>query len=668
MTIRRTASADFRPLQGPQPPSSSTYSTPQDAVYTTSGSSFGQYRKANRSSSPARLQGGAEQTGQLPLRPVAPRNQRPASPRQHRSTQHARRSGSHSCSPLAKTSSSPRPHQRREKSDCLWVASVDPPVTKETLSELDLNRIVSDARLRHDLNFEIEIMFRPNTYGTRGETKKRDENLYFEALAIELEHYIRRQRSPPPSPSRPQRNSPTHMHRSATLSSAPPRLPPMLVAIREIVKTLVPSDKWQMVDEQFDVDLKMQELEHGICDIAALIDWLGNLLLCSCSPMRDPVVTAMVARTQKAIVTEDAQELMKAIRDLFGVLEIMKLDVANHQIRYLRFYLLEESIEYEQTQMLDRIATGWSISHERRWFENAYDNPQSHDRFLMFKESVIDMTVSPWDDFPLTFINDHDRLHALQYEFRLHHYGTACGCTLGATLRRLGWMGDPPAWSYAQCMQRVWAVAASQGEAFNLGPHPDVVLEIVRIAFKVCDTSELPDSGTLAFARLYLQEALHDNTTIHLKIKSKLRNGLVGLVHSEVTAISNMTPLEILHRYEPNPPGPSAGTHRDVNLLENIARRIAHVLVLHWRVWAPILYNQPDPAETTARQTIMVTEAEEMSERRRPCASDQSTHLSGSSAMRRPRHERRAKSGSLSSRSSATSAVSSHAEIQRRGS
>ncbi|KAL8704926.1 MAG: hypothetical protein Q9201_001921 [Fulgogasparrea decipioides] len=505
----------------------------------------------------------------------------------------------------------------------------------------------------------------PNTYGTRGEQKKRDENLYFEALAIELEHYIIRQRSPPSLPSHSQRNSATRVHRSATLSSAPRRLPPMLVAIREIVKTLVPSDKWQTVDEQFDVDLRMQELDHGICDIAALIDWLGKLLLCSCSPMRDPLVTAMVARTQKAIITEDAQELIKSIRDLFGVLETMKLDVANHQIRYLRFYLLEESIEYEQTQMLDRIATGWSISHERRWFEDAYENPQSHDRFLMFKESVIDMTVSLWDDLPLTFINDHDRLHALQYEFRLHHYGTACGYTLGATLRRLGWTSDPPAWSYAQCMQRVWAVSASQGEAFNLGLHPRVVLEIVRTAFKVCDISALPDSGTLAFATLYLQEALHDKTSLHLKIQSKLRNELVNLVHSEVTAISNMTPLEILHRYDPNLPGPSAGNHRDVNLLENIARRIAHILVLHWRVWAPILYNQPDPTETPARQTGMMTQAEEMSERRRPRATDRSTHSSGSKAVRRSRQERRATSASLSSQSSATSATSSHAEVQQ---
>lgn len=209
--------------------------------------------------------------------------------------------------------------------DCIWAASVNPPVTKETLSELDLNRIVNDARLRHDLNFEHEIMFRPNTYGTRGEQKKHDESLYFDALAIELDLYVRHQSSHPSSPTYQQHNPATCAPQPPTLSDAPRRIPAMLVAIREVVKTLVPADKGQTVDEQFDVELKMQELEHGICDIAGLIEWLGTLLQCSCSPMRDPVVTAMVTRTQQAIVAQDAQELMKAIKDLFGVLEMMKL-------------------------------------------------------------------------------------------------------------------------------------------------------------------------------------------------------------------------------------------------------------------------------------------------------------------------------------------------------
>ena len=99
----------------------------------------------------------------------------------------------------------------------------------------------------------------------------------------------------------------------------------MIAVIRDIVKVLVPAAKWASVDDQLDVELRMQELEHGICDIAGLIDWLGKLLLCSCSPMRDPIVKAMLTSTQEAIAAQDARQLVNAIKDLFGVLETMKL-------------------------------------------------------------------------------------------------------------------------------------------------------------------------------------------------------------------------------------------------------------------------------------------------------------------------------------------------------
>lgn len=208
-----------------------------------------------------------------------------------------------------------------EKESHFCTASLDPPITKKSLSELELNKIVNDARLRHDLNFEHEIMFRPNTIGERGVNKKREEDLYFEALAVELKRYIE---DPSPSPESPNYRS-TSKGKSDASTSPPERVPRMIVAIREVVKTLVPEVKWQMVDDQFDVDLRMQELENGICDMARLIEWLGEVLLCSCSPMRDPMVKAMVTRTREAISAQNVEQLVLAIKDLFGVLETMKL-------------------------------------------------------------------------------------------------------------------------------------------------------------------------------------------------------------------------------------------------------------------------------------------------------------------------------------------------------
>ncbi|KAL8931946.1 MAG: hypothetical protein Q9211_006630 [Gyalolechia sp. 1 TL-2023] len=507
-----------------------------------------------------------------------------------------------------------------EEAGRLCTASLDPPVTKKSLNELELTKIVTDARLRHDLNFEHEIMFRPNTLGTRRTTKQREEDLYFEALAVELERYIKdRRNQESPSPHAPSPSYQAASRPNAHTSPSPPaRVPRMLAAIREVVKTLVPAAKWQTVDDQFDVQLRMQELENGICDMARLIEWLGELLLGSCSPMRDPVVTAMVTRTREAISAQDVHQLVNAVKDLFGVLETMKLDVANHQIRYLRLYLLEDGIQFEQSEILSRIAAGWPISHERRWFETVCDDPEQGDRFSIFMDRSIERIVLRSNDFPLTFSADYDRLYAIQQDFRLCHYDAACIATFTGTLHHLGWRGPLSDQSHARSMQKVWAVIAGLGRNFAFKAHSSVVLQIVTEAFQVCNIPALPDHNTCRYTLQLFKAALDDTG----EVKGQVWDEFARVVGLEADFISGMTPLEILNRYDPGPSGPGESPRKAEWSLESLARRTAHVLVLHWRVWAPIFYHQPTPRSSPAISPTTISPEQEMSERRSVPVSD----------------------------------------------
>ncbi len=210
--------------------------------------------------------------------------------------------------------------------ECLWSAGVDPPITKASLSELELVRIINDPRLRHDLNFEREVSFRPNMCGDRGKRKKVEADAYWEALVIEFAVYVKRRQSElcGSSTSGLPATSPW-LHRPSSLLGVPLRLPRMFKAIQEILKTLVPASEWPVVDERLDIDLLLQQLEKGVCDISNLVEWLGALLLCCCSPQRDPSVTDMVAKIQRGFEGDDPRLLVKGLRDLFGVLELMKL-------------------------------------------------------------------------------------------------------------------------------------------------------------------------------------------------------------------------------------------------------------------------------------------------------------------------------------------------------
>ena len=204
-----------------------------------------------------------------------------------------------------------------------WEALPEPPITQQSLSELDIPRIIQNAQLRHDLNFEPEVSFRPNHHGPQGQKKLRDAEIYWEALAIELATYFGRQK----------RNRHRHIQASSqwqpeparTSERLPWRLPQMFKTLREVLKTLVPAADWSLVDQTLDVGLLIQQLDKGVCDLIGLSEWLGELLRRSCSPMRDDTVLYVIKLTQEASLAGNARELVFGINNLFGVLETMKL-------------------------------------------------------------------------------------------------------------------------------------------------------------------------------------------------------------------------------------------------------------------------------------------------------------------------------------------------------
>ena len=206
----------------------------------------------------------------------------------------------------------------------LWHAQVQPPITKATLSELDLERFSTDPQLRHDVYIDRGVSFRPMVNGLAAREKRQQADWYWDALVIEFAlHITRRQLAVQRAGGFPCMTSP--WLRLTNPDWAPMRLPTMFEVIKEITKTLVPQLEWAMVDARLDVALLIQELEQGVCDVNGLIEWLGTLLLGSCSPMRDTLVEEMVSTVQEGVRTAHARVIVNGLRDLFGILEIMKL-------------------------------------------------------------------------------------------------------------------------------------------------------------------------------------------------------------------------------------------------------------------------------------------------------------------------------------------------------
>ena len=192
----------------------------------------------------------------------------------------------------------------------LQTTSQQPPITRETLSELDIHRIIRNASLRHNFNFETRAQFWPKHSHERREAAK----MFWAALELEL--------------------ALNTLHRRGKLEydlrmllpyGSVGRLPKVLGAIKGILKDLLRDQQAAEVEERFDVPSLLQQLERDECEIAATSDWLAKMLMSSCSPQRDLEVLSVTHKLKTAVASSSATSMVDALEGLFSILETMKL-------------------------------------------------------------------------------------------------------------------------------------------------------------------------------------------------------------------------------------------------------------------------------------------------------------------------------------------------------
>jgi len=284
---------------------------------------------------------------------------------------------------------------------------IGPPITKATLSDLDVVRIVQNSKLRHDINFDPDLHFRPNVLGDKGKTKQERSQAFWRTLTEQLGMFVDENRRP------------EFINRYA--HSDEWCLPVLLRTIKDIVETLVPKRDRDLMDEAFNVELLMQQFYKGVLDLERLAEWLAGVLKTHCAPMRDDEVNNMVARFRVGSREGNLEQLVMGMRELLSVLEHMKLDVANHQIRCLRPALIQETIHYEQRNFSKKIATRrLDIARSRRWYRRAQQQYAQEpaegfgDMSVFFRAvaRLVRPSRARGEDaiLPETFIHDNDRL------------------------------------------------------------------------------------------------------------------------------------------------------------------------------------------------------------------------------------------------------------------
>ena len=333
------------------------------------------------------------------------------------------------------------PASNSSRSRSTFTPTLHPPITRHTLRELDLFEILKNPQLRHDVVFDPNVQFRPNFDGERGRRKREAGERYWTAVVREIElgctctSFSHGQLLPCTCKTRGRsgRSCVTIKQEAATdrnrssghfagladlpQSRIPSRIPLLVQELRTICLSILPSNypadslpiesyeatpeerkasdsaasssdtkpsacspstpAWatthhQLLARTLDPHLIAQELQHGVLDVPALITFMGSILKLHCAPMRDEAIEKMVE-----VVCVD-RNIGKGLRLCFEILELMKLDIANHQLRSARPFLVETAVDFEIRWFKEQIEQGkMSLDKTTAWIQQAFTSQTS---------------------------------------------------------------------------------------------------------------------------------------------------------------------------------------------------------------------------------------------------------------------------------------------------
>ncbi|KAG2129098.1 T-complex protein 11-domain-containing protein [Suillus clintonianus] len=313
------------------------------------------------------------------------------------------------CTAIDCPSNSPLPVHPPVDLSSPHIPAMHPLINRQTLKELDLDSILRNPQLRHDLLFDAGLQFRP----TSGRRKRELSDKYWSAIAQELEtgctcvsfdlqwkpHDLLCVCAQGPIPQVP---SLTYCSpRRALTLRMPSRIRPLLTEFLEVLLFVIqpltsicgtyanPATLQTQIEQHaaqaahlrslFDPELIQQELHHELFDPSGLFIVIGQTLKSHCAPMRDRLVDAMVEAAKACApgCGGSKADAVKAVRVCLDILELMKLDIANHQLQTLRPFLIETAGQYELKAFKGRKGAGASLDLTRKWMQTAYHHLMS---------------------------------------------------------------------------------------------------------------------------------------------------------------------------------------------------------------------------------------------------------------------------------------------------
>jgi hypothetical protein len=480
-------------------------------------------------------------------------------------------------------------------------AQLEPPITKQGLKPLDTSTIVNALKLRLDMNYIADLVYRKMD-GIEQDPKLGKTGSYWKAIEVELRLYA----------FLPSLAIQSSFSREMDLVSARKlckrRIPDLLKEIRDILCTLVPKRDQVEVDKTWNEHM-LQEILAGCCDFRSRASGLASLLLKHIAPCRDQSVKAM----ERLICIGDIPSITSGLCELLSILEACKLDCANHMLRQFRNQFIDSTTNFAVKLFSRYIEKGrmdaWPT---KQWFiQNktlALRSPalveaatRNTDLSIFVDTFVRHILPSSTALLPQPFVVDADRIQdgrgaILQHIQMRICYDEFVHCFKVYCMDGLATAKVPENLSI-KFLEQLRLMVKAGGSL--LSQISNISIEIARIISAFSGEADVDTDFDLAEEiEEDLEYDLNPNYEPFEQEEERVREALTLQMFQTTDGLLNASPYSIYQKLvlQTSIPAslqglaPKVEVWRLDNDLNKISDRMSHIVLLHWNIFGRLIY------------------------------------------------------------------------------
>ncbi|XP_065189679.1 LOW QUALITY PROTEIN: T-complex protein 11 homolog [Sycon ciliatum] len=194
----------------------------------------------------------------------------------------------------------------------------------------------------------------------------------------------------------------------------------LLHDVKEYLLSALPSRRVTTMHMQIDIDLIKQQMQQDILNIKSLAQIVLDVMQRICAPSRDADVQQLVA-----MLGDDDLDIAAIFKGILDLLSLMRLDLANHELKSIHPVLLQHSARYERErfEQLFPDAPDSGLEHTAAWLTKAQQScavaaPGPCPPLGVLRQAFTDLITESVEHGPETWWLDTKQLEMLSLQLK----------------------------------------------------------------------------------------------------------------------------------------------------------------------------------------------------------------------------------------------------------